>query len=92
MNKRNPYVVKKLKQQGRSNWIPAGTTPFSLRKRNEGKRNEENGDSLSLGETIAANTRSFNALRMLSGSGGNLDDPIRIQRSKPPKNAAALQP
>ena len=87
MNKRNPYVVKKLKQQGRSNWIPAGTTPFSLRK-----RNEENGDSLSLGETIAANTRSFNALRMLSGSGGNLDDPIRIQRSKPPKNAAALQP
>lgn len=87
MNKRKPYVVKKLKQQGRSNWIPAGTTPFSLRK-----RNEENGDSLSLGETIAANTRSFNALRMLSGKGGTLDDPIVIHRTKPPQKPSALQP
>lgn len=87
MDKRKPYVVKKLKKQGRSNWIPAGTTPFSLRK-----RNEKNGDSLSLEETIAANTRSFNALIMLSGKGGTLDAPIVIHRSKPSKKSKTLQP
>ena len=80
MNKCKPKL--KLK---RGNWNQNGATPFPLKQ----QRRDE---TLSLAETVKRNKQSFNALRILSGSGGNLDDPIRIQRSKPPKNAAALQP
>ncbi len=80
MNKCKPKL--KLK---RGNWNQNGATPFPLKQ----QRRDE---TLSLEETVKRNKQSFNALRILSGSGGNLDDPIRIKRNKPPKNAAALQP
>ena len=80
MNKCKPKL--KLK---RGNWNQNGATPFSLKQ-------QQRDETLSLEETMRRNQVSFNALRILSGKGGNLDDPIRIQRSQPPKNAAALQP
>lgn len=78
MNKRAPK-----RQHG--NWNQNGATPYSLKQK---RRNE----TLSVAEIIRRNKTSFNALKILGGKGGNLDDPISIQRSKSPKNAAALQP
>jgi len=78
MNKRAPR-----RQHG--NWNQKGATPYSLKQQ---RRNE----TLSLAEIMERNKISFNALKILGGKGGNLDDPISIQRSKSPKNAATLQP
>ncbi len=79
----NKLVPKKRLKPG--NWKQNGATPYPLKRRDE---------TVSLAEMVKRNRESFNALQILSGSrgGGNLDDPIRIQRSKSPKNATALQP
>jgi hypothetical protein len=80
MNKCKPKL--KLK---RGNWKQNGATPYPLKQQRRDK-------TLSMAETVKRNKESFNALKIFSGSGGNLDDPIRIQRSKSLKHPTALQP
>lgn len=76
---------KRASRRQHGNWNQKGATPYSLKQQ---RRNE----TLSLEEIIRRNETSFNALKILGGKGGNLDDPISIKRSKSPKNPAALQP
>ena len=88
MNKRVQFIRKPSRVR------KTGATPFPLRRRG-GDVGEVNMDDLQ-----AQHRRSFHALRLLSGVddidwttwNGDLDGPIRIQRSQPPKNSATLQP